>query len=109
MFEKFNRLDSAISKEIEGTGLGLVITKRFVDLMGGKIWFTSEYEIGTTFYVDIPLKVIDASPIGDIKHKNNVEKINNYIDCSNYTALIVDDNLLNIKVAERILKNIILK
>lgn len=104
MFEKFNRLDSAISKEIEGTGLGLVITKRFVDLMGGKIWFTSEYEIGTTFYVDIPLKVIDASPIGDIKHKNNVEKINNYIDCSNYTALIVDDNLLNIKVAERILK-----
>lgn len=104
MFEKFSRLDSAISKEIEGTGLGLVITKRFVDLMGGKIWFTSEYEVGTTFYIDIPLKVIDSTPIGDLKRTNNIEKVNSYLDCSNYTALIVDDNKLNIKVAERILK-----
>lgn len=104
LFEKFTRLDSAVSKEIEGTGLGLVITKRFVDLMGGKIWFTSEYEIGTTFYIDVPLKVIDPTPIGDVKHTSNIEKIDNYLDCSNYTALIVDDNKLNIKVAERILK-----
>lgn len=104
MFEKFSRLDSAISKEIEGTGLGLVITKRFVDLMGGKIWFTSEYEVGTTFYIDVPLKVIDPTPIGDLKRTNNIEKVNSYLDCSNYTALIVDDNKLNIKVAERILK-----
>ncbi len=104
MFEKFSRLDNAVSNEIEGTGLGLAITKRFVDLMGGKIWFTSEYEIGTTFYIDIPLKVIDQTPIGDIKRANNMEKVNSYLDCSNYTALVVDDNKLNIKVAERILK-----
>lgn len=104
MFEKFTRLDSAVTNEIEGTGLGLVITKRFVDLMGGKIWFTSEYEIGTIFYIDVPLKVIDPTPIGDVKHSNNIEKVEDYINCSDYTALIVDDNKLNIKVAERILK-----
>lgn len=104
LFEKFSRLDSAITNEIEGTGLGLVITKKFVDLMGGKIWFTSEYEIGTTFYIDIPLKVIDPTPIGNLKQTTKTEKITNYLDCSNYTALIVDDNKLNIKVAERILK-----
>lgn len=104
MFEKFTRLDSAVTNEIEGTGLGLVITKRFVDLMGGKIWFTSEYEIGTIFYIDVPLKVIDPTPIGDVKHSNNTEKVEEYINCSDYTALIVDDNKLNIKVAERILK-----
>ena len=104
MFEKFTRLDSAVANEIEGTGLGLVITKRFVDLMGGKIWFTSEYEIGTIFYIDVPLKVIDPTPIGDVKHSNNTEKVEEYINCSDYTALIVDDNKLNIKVAERILK-----
>lgn len=104
MFEKFSRLDNAISNEIEGTGLGLVITKRFVDLMGGKIWFTSEYEIGTTFYIDVPLKVIDPSPIGDVKPTSSIEKVDSYMDCSAFTALIVDDNKLNIKVAERILK-----
>lgn len=104
MFEKFTRLDSAVANEIEGTGLGLVITKRFVDLMGGKIWFTSEYEIGTIFYIEVPLKVIDPTPIGDVKHSNNTEKVEEYINCSDYTALIVDDNKLNIKVAERILK-----
>ncbi len=104
LFSKFERLDSAISNEIEGTGLGLVITKKFVDLMGGKIWFTSEFEVGTTFYVDVPLKVIDSTPIGK-KENEKVETVaKEFMDCSNYTALVVDDNKLNIKVAERILK-----
>lgn len=104
MFEKFSRLDKAVSNEIEGTGLGLVITKKYVDLMDGKIWFESEYEVGTTFYVDIPQKVIDKSPIINID-KEETKSINNeYIDCSKFNALVVDDNKLNIKVAERILK-----
>ena len=104
IFEKFTRLDSAVSNEIEGTGLGLVITKKFVDLMGGKIWFTSEFEVGTTFYVDLPLKVIDSTPIGSVVQDNNSQRVKEFLDCSDFTALVVDDSKLNLKVAERLLR-----
>ena len=104
MFEKFNRLDSAIKNEIEGTGLGLVITKRYVNLMGGNIRFDSEYGVGTTFYIDIPLKVIDSKEVGQITDPTNIIKDVEYMDCSKYRIMIVDDNKLNIKVASRILQ-----
>lgn len=103
LFQKFNRLDSALEKEIEGTGLGLVITKRLVELMGGKIWLESEYGVGTTFFLDIPFVVTDVTPIGeDVKIVKKNEEAE-YLDCSGLTALIVDDNELNIKVAARLL------
>ena len=105
LFEKFSRLDSATSNEIEGTGLGLVITKKYVDLMGGKISFESEYGVGTTFFVDIEQKIIDATPIGDIREPEKNRHQIDFIDCSKYTIMIVDDNKLNLKVAERLLKS----
>lgn len=104
LFEKFSRLDSAKTNEIEGTGLGLVITKKYVDLMNGKIWFTSQYGAGTTFYVDIEQKIIDKNPIGSIIESDNANNDEiEYIDCSAYNVLIVDDNKLNLKVAKRLL------
>ena len=105
LFEKFSRLDIATKKEIEGTGLGLVITKKYVDLMKGKIWFESEYEVGTTFFVDISQKIIDNKKLGTItepiKSDNNID----YLDLTGKRILIVDDNKLNIKVASRILSS----
>lgn len=103
LFEKFARLDTATSKEIEGTGLGLVITKKYVDLMNGKIWFESEWEVGTTFYVELNQKIIDETRIGDIKEPIKPSEEINFIDCSKYSVLIVDDNKLNLKVATRLL------
>ena len=104
LFEKFSRLDTATEKEIEGTGLGLVITKKYVDLMGGKIWFESEYQVGTTFYVDITQKIVDKKPIGTVHEPIKEETKLDYIDCSKYKVLIVDDNKLNLKVASRLLE-----
>ena len=102
IFEKFARLDVAVNKEIEGMGLGLLITKKYVDLMGGKIWFDSKYQVGSTFYVDIIQKVLDPTPIKE--HNNNIQKESfNYIDCSKYKALLVDDNKLNLKIAHKLL------
>ncbi len=103
LFEKFSRLDNATKNEIEGTGLGLVITKKYVDLMNGKIWFESEWEVGTTFYVEISQKIIDETSIGDIKEPIKSDDEIKFIDCSNYKVLIVDDNKLNLKVASRLL------
>lgn len=105
LFEKFTRLDSATTNEIEGTGLGLVITKKYVDLMGGKIRFESEYGVGTTFFVEISQKIVSNTAIGDIREPYKTSNVIENYDCSNYKVMIVDDNKLNLKVAERILKS----
>ena len=103
LFEKFTRLNTATTNEIEGTGLGLVITKKYVDLLGGKIWFESEYGVGTIFYVEVTQKIIDNTPIGDIRESYIYDKKIEYMDCSGKRIMIVDDNDLNLKVAEKIL------
>lgn len=103
IFEKFSRLDSATEKEIEGTGLGLVITKKLVNLMNGNIWFESEYGAGTNFYIELSQKIADKKPIGNILIEKNSEDQYDYIDCTGYKVLLVDDNKLNLLVAEKIL------
>ena len=104
LFEKFSRLDGTTKKEIEGTGLGLIITKRLVTLMGGKIWFESEYGAGTTFYIDLPQKIVDKTPVGDISFDSINIKDSDYLDCSGCKALLVDDNNLNLSVTGKILE-----
>ena len=103
LFEKFSRLTSATTNEIEGTGLGLVITKKYVDLLGGKIWFESDYGVGTIFYVEVTQRIVDPTPLGSIRETHYSENSVDYLDCTGKRALVVDDNLLNIKVAKRIL------
>lgn len=104
LFEKFARLDNATDNEIEGTGLGLAITKKLVTLLNGKIWFESEYGAGTIFYVDITQKISSYERLGNILEKKEKTTTLQYIDCSAYKALIVDDNKLNLKVAEKLLQ-----
>jgi PAS domain S-box-containing protein len=53
LFEAFNRLGQDTSSE-EGSGIGLVVTKRLVELMGGSIGVTSEPGVGSVFYVELP-------------------------------------------------------
>jgi signal transduction histidine kinase len=55
VFNKFFRATNAIKKESVGSGLGLFTTKNLVELHGGKIWFESEYNNGTTFFVRLPI------------------------------------------------------
>ena len=103
LFEKFSRLDSATKNEIEGTGLGLVITKKYVDLMGGKIWFDSEYNVGTTFYITLTQKIINNERLGEITDSFSKENRLNYINCQGKKILIVDDDKMNSKVVKRLL------
>lgn len=53
LFEKFFRADNATLTQTEGTGLGLFIVKSYIEAHGGKIWFESEENKGTTFYFSI--------------------------------------------------------
>lgn len=106
IFEKLVSSENTPSiNESEGAGLGLVISKKLVTLLNGKIWFESKYGAGTDFYIDIPQRIVDRSFMGDIfTSEANVKNMaDKYFDCSNYKVLLVDDNELNLKVAKKLL------
>jgi len=105
LFDKFDRLDIERNTTIEGTGLGLAITKKLVEMMGGTINVSSTYGKGSIFVVNLVQKISRMSkPIERTKKEDKAS-----IDYSNKTILVVDDNELNLKVAERALSDLKVK
>lgn len=102
LFSKGVKLKNNVGGETEGSGLGLSISKDYIDALGGKIWFESEYRVGSTFYIEVSQKIKDSTPIGQIK--SDIKDDNKTIDCTGKTVLIVDDNKPNIKVVKRLLE-----
>ena len=54
LFQKFYRVDNSDTREIGGTGLGLYLSRRLAEIMGGRIWVESTYKKGSTFYLQLP-------------------------------------------------------
>ena len=65
LFQSFTRIEEKRNRNIEGTGLGLNLTKRLVEMMGGEIFAESSYGKGSCFTAKIPQKVINPEPLGD--------------------------------------------
>lgn len=108
LFSKFERLDLDKNITIEGTGLGLAITKKLIELMQGTIVVQSEYGKGSKFTIAIDQRIINKPKEEQVDvigtSSNNAVNTNAVIDVSGKKVLIVDDNKINLKVAERLLE-----
>lgn len=105
LFTKFQRLDEDKNTTIEGTGLGLALTKKLVEMMGGKIVAQSVYGQGSKFTVYMAQQIIaqeysEQDLVNDITKMGAADK-----DYSQAKVLVVDDNQINIKVACKLLSN----
>ncbi|MDO4996159.1 MAG: ATP-binding protein [Bacilli bacterium] len=98
LFTKFQRFESDKNANIEGTGLGLNITKQLAEMMGGTVGVNSEFGKGSTFYIVIDQKIGDESLLDD------TSKLSLNLDLSGVKMLMVDDNELNIKVGLKVFK-----
>jgi signal transduction histidine kinase/CheY-like chemotaxis protein len=97
IFEPFSQADNGSRTIFKGTGLGMSITKQYVDLMGGTIAIKSQLNEGSCFTVDI---TFDVNP--DIRVENNVIIGDNV---SGMRVLVVEDNALNMEIAQEILED----
>ncbi len=99
IFKRFKQVENSLSRQQSGTGLGLSISKAYVELLGGKIWLTSELSKGTTFYFTIPLKkALSPNLLNDISNK---EKLIGFE--KNLTLLIAEDEALNFSLIKQFL------
>ncbi len=109
IFERFKRLDTKTNHKIEGTGLGLNITKQLVEAMNGEISIKSIYGKGSSFTVRIPQSITDKTPIGklniDNKGSHSVNKTGGIsLYAPHASILVVDDYAMNIRVIMGLLK-----
>lgn len=101
VFQPFNRL-SAENSTIEGSGVGLVITKQLVEMMKGKLDFVSAEGVGSTFWIDLPIATewCDESTTKDYPRKDySPATLNIKRQCR---VLYVEDNPTNIRLLQQI-------
>lgn len=109
LFASFTRIEEKRNRNIEGTGLGLSLTKNLVDLMQGEITVKSIYEEGSCFTAKIPQKIIDKTPMGDFDkryrqyiHQSEEQAIS--LCAPDAKILVVDDVPMNLIVVKGLLK-----
>ncbi|MDO4962260.1 MAG: ATP-binding protein [Eubacteriales bacterium] len=106
IFEEFTREKNTTESKVIGTGLGMSITKRLVDLMGGTIAVESELGKGSTFTVTISFREAQKSDLDEI-HKSAEKFFSESFEGKR--ILLAEDNELNAEIAIEILKGVGLK
>ncbi len=107
LFTAYERLDEEKNSGIQGTGLGLDISRRFAELMGGRLWCESVYGEGSEFILTFAQKIVDSENIGKFTEHSEERRKGAYV--AMFTApdakvLVTDDNPMNLNVIKGLLK-----
>ena len=109
LFSAFERIEEERNRTIEGTGLGMNITKKLLEMMGSSLQVDSVYGKGSTFAFEVEQKIMNAEPIGNFQedYKNSLNQHKKYHE--SFTApdariLVVDDTVMNLTVIKGLLK-----
>ena len=98
IFEPFAQEHIGSRSKYVGTGLDMPIAKSLVEKMGGTLEFTSQEGVGSQFMIRIPFKI-------DEEHKNGTVKESTSVSIEGLSVLLVEDNELNMEIAEFIIEN----
>nr|MBQ8252152.1 response regulator [Lachnospiraceae bacterium] len=99
LFEAFEQVNKKLNSGKEGTGLGLAISNQLIDMMGGKLQVESTYGEGTRFYFSIVQK-----PAISQEEDEDDAQVNMNFTAQEAKILVVDDDMINRKVAQGLLK-----
>ena len=102
LFEPFNRLGAETSG-IEGTGIGLMITTQLTEMMGGRVGFESKIDVGSTFWIDMPLSQQKQAVEAEIT-ATELEDMSNRVEKNNSKRILyIEDNPANMRLMEQII------
>lgn len=108
LFESFERIDEKRNRNIEGTGLGMSIVLRLLNMMGSELNVESVYGEGSVFSFTLRQRIIDEEPIGNYSERlmRSAARIERKacLLAPDAKVLVVDDNEMNLKVAKNLLK-----
>ena len=105
LFQSFSQLDVSTTRRYGGTGLGLAISRRLTELMGGRLWVESTPSRGSTFHFTITV----TAAVGICQNNRDTElsqllaRIGEFGAAVPCQILVVEDNIVNQKVAQRLL------
>ncbi len=110
LFDSFKRIDEKENRNIEGTGLGLTISRQLIEMLGGKIYVDSVYHKGSVFTVELRQHIVNPRPIGiiDFAAQNQLANRTKYKQrfvAPEARILVVDDNDMNRMVAVKLLRS----
>ncbi|MDR1871812.1 MAG: PAS domain-containing protein, partial [Deltaproteobacteria bacterium] len=97
LFNAFSQADTSITRKYGGTGLGLTISKRLTEMMGGKIWVESVLGQGSSFFFNVKLKVVEGAH--DLETGAPVS-------FKGLTALVVDDDNVALEIISEVLRRV---
>ena len=99
IFDRFRRIEDEFSVELSGLGLGLAISKAYIEMLGGTIRVSSKIKVGSEFIFTIPLIYDESSPV-----QNQIDALNVAIKPNYETILVAEDDNINFLLIKRILE-----